>query len=229
MKKILLFVILASMSSGLFAQLSKGAIALTGTFGLGGNKQKNEQTPPSGTTITTTDQKTKQFLFLPAIGYFVTDKIEAGIVVGIQRNTTINKYQPPSATSEIKNENPLNGGGLYGNYYFISQEKFYMYGGIQLLMAGGTGKVTTSFYNGPTTIVETKNKMSSFGLNSGFLYFIKPNLALNGTVGLLAFNSVKTESTNSGTTTKTHNNNWAFGVNGLLINIGVKAFFGKGE
>lgn len=229
MKKILLTVILASMSSGLFAQLTKGAIALTGTFGLGGNKQKNEQTPPQSPTVTTTDQKSKQFLFLPAIGYFVTEKIEAGIVLGISRNTTVNQYQPPGNTKEIKSENPLNGGGLYGNYYFINQEKFHMYGGVQLLMASGTGKVTTTPYNGATTVVETKNKMSSVGLNSGFLYFIKPNLALNGTVGLLAFNSVKTESNNAGTLIKTNNNNWTFGVNGLLINIGVKAFFGKGE
>lgn len=119
------------------------------------------------------------------------------------------------------------GFGIYANYYFVNEDKFNMYGGLQFGIASGTGKVTTTPFVGNATIVETKNNFSTVGLNMGMLYFIKSNIALNGSVGLLSFNTTKTESTDSGVTTETKNGSWVFGFNGLIINIGVKVLLGK--
>ncbi len=228
MKKIFITVLLATMSTGLFAQLTKGALAFTGTFGLGGSKQENTQTNlNTGVTSNTLDQKTKNLVFLPGVSYFVSDKLEAGIAFIVSKNTQINNYPQPNLNRETKSENPFTGFGIFGNYYFINQEKFHMYAGLQLGVGSGTGNVTTTQYSGNSTVVETKNNASTFGLNGGFIYFVKSNIALNGSLGLLSFNKLKTSSTSNNNTNKTDSGNWAFGVNGVIINIGVKVFLFK--
>jgi len=232
MKKLLLSALYLSMSAGLFAQVSKGAFAITGTVGLNGGKNSNSQTDLSNSTTTTTfDQKTSGFAFVPAISYFFSDKIEGGLALAFMKSTTTNNFHPtggnPNSTNSQKTENPLTAFGLFGNYYFKNENKYSCYAGIQFGIGSGTGKVTTTLVNGNATIVETKNNGSTFGFNTGFLYFVKSNLALNANLGLLSFNTIKTESTSNNTTFNTKNNNWALGVNGIVINIGIKYFLGN--
>lgn len=230
MKKIILFILISSIKLGLLAQLAKGNWAITGTIGLGGNKQTTTQEIAQGnqTLPFNTEVKTSQMTILPAASYFLSDNMEAGIALLINKSKNVTNYLSPNSNlHDVKKENPLTGLALFGNYYFKSAEKYSCYVGAQLGFGGGTSKVTTTPNNGPTTIVETKNSGSTFGFNTGFLYFVKPNFALNGSLGLLSFNSTKAVSTNNGVTTTTKNGSWAFGVNGVLINIGVKLFLVK--
>lgn len=230
MKKIILFILISSIKLGLIAQLAKGNWAITGTIGLGGNKQTTTQEIAQGNPSQpfNTEIKTSQTTVLPAVSYFVSDKMEAGLALIFNKSKTITNYLSPNANlHDVKNENPLTGLALFGNYYFKSAEKYSCYGGIQLGFGGGTRKVTTTPNNGPTTIVETKINGSTFGFNTGFLYFFKPNFALNGSLGLLSYNSTKSVSTNSGITTTIKNGNWVAGVNGVIINLGVKWFITK--
>jgi len=226
MKKIILSALVLSMSTGLFAQLTKGNWAFTGNIGARGNTQKVEVNN-GGFVSRPTDQKTSAFVFLPAVSYFLKDNIEAGAGLLISKTTTTNNYEQPNFAKEVKTETPLNGILLFGNYYFKAAEKFSMYGGVQLGVASGKGKTTTTPFNCPTTIVETKNTGSTFGFNMGFLYFIKPNLALNGTLGLLSLTKNKAVTTNGNVTTESNTSNWVVGVNGVIINIGVKIFMAK--
>jgi hypothetical protein len=229
MKKILLSALLASMSTGLFAQFSKGAMAITGTVGFNGSK--NSITTTNVNTSTTTpafDQKISGFAFVPAFSYFFTDRVEGGLALALTKSTTTNDFHPsggnPNATRTTKSENPLNGVALFGNYYFRVERNYACYGGIQLGVGSGTGKVTTTPVVGDATIVETQNNGSTFGLNAGFIYFVRSNLAFNTNFGLLSFNNIKTESTSSGTRTNTENSSWVLGVNGIIVNIGLKLF-----
>jgi hypothetical protein len=229
MKKIILSVLLVSLSHGLFAQFGKGAMAITGTVGLSGNKNSTTQTSTiSGTTTPTFDQKTSSFAFVPAFSYFVSNKLEVGVALAIMKSTTNTDFHPQGgnqfATSTTKSENPLNAFGVFANYYLMNEARYAWYVGAQFGIGGGTGKFTNKLVNGTETITETKNNGSIFGLNTGFLYFVKSNLALNANFGLLSFNTIKTESTSNNVTTNTKNSNWVFGVNGVIINIGLKYF-----
>ncbi len=236
MKKIALSLILASMSSGLFAQLTKGTLSFTGTVAFGGNKSTYTQMPVNNQTAFNNETKTSQMALLPAVGYFVSDRIEAGIGLLISKNTTTTTYvqiPPPQPnnvyTTKQENVNPMNGFALFGNYYLKNEQLYAWYIGAQILSGGGTSQSTTTKSNGSVSITNSKNSGSAFGFNTGFLYFVRNNVALNGSLGLLSFNSTKNEFTGTnGFRSTTKSGGWAFGVNGLIVNIGVKLFIRKG-
>jgi opacity protein-like surface antigen len=230
MKKILLSACMLSMSAGLFAQISKGAMALTGIIGFNGGKSVTEQTTvPGGAVTTTNDQKNKGRIIMPAFSYFVTDMIEAGVFVALTKTTQVNEFPAtnPFDQKTRENVNPLTAFGVFGNYYLKTAGPFNCYAGLQFGMGSGTGEVTTTLVNGTSTVVKTKNNGSTFGLNSGFIYFVKSNIALNINFALLSFNSTKAVTTGPGFETETKNSNWAFGVNGIIVNLGLKMFFGN--
>lgn len=218
-------------TSAMFGQITRGSMTLTGIVGVSGGK--NLVTSTNGNiTATTNDQKTSSFAFVPSFTYFLSDRIEAGIALGLTKTTTNSDFHiapgnPGPATQKV--ESPFNGVALLGNYYFVNESRFGFYGGLQLGVGGGTQKVTTTFLNAPNTIVETKNSGSTFGLNTGFVYFVRHNWALNASLGLLSFNSTKSETENSGTTTNSKSSGWVFGVNGVMVNIGVKFFLSGGN
>ena len=219
------------MSTGLFAQINKGAMALTGTIGLNGGKTENTSTDiPSSTTVTTFGQKRSGFAFVPAFSYFFTDRIEGGLALAITKSTTTNDFYPPNvptAQKEQKIESPLNGVGIFGNYYFRNDRNFACYGGIQFGVGSGNGKTTTTLVNGTSTTTDNKTNLSTFGFNTGLLFFVRENLAFNSNFGLISFNTTKTESTTGDNRTNSTASNWVVGVNGVIVNIGLKYFIGK--
>lgn len=229
MKNTILLAIFALIMQASYAQFAKGAMTITGVVGFNGSNNLTEQTNnTTNITQTTNDQKTKGYAFVPSFGYFLTDKIELAIALAIMKNTTETDFHPtttfPGATRYRTVENPLFAYALLANYYITMQKTYACYAGLQLGMGSGTGKTTTEFVDNTKTEVETKNNVSTFGLNGGFIYFVKANMALNANLGLLSFNRTKSESTSNDVTTKTNNGSWAFGVNGVMINIGIKYF-----
>lgn len=219
-------------TSALFGQITKGSMTLTGIVGVNGGKSLVTQTN-GNVTVTTNDQKTSGFAFVPAFTYFLSDRIEAGIALALTKNTTTSDFHPVTgnpnpATQKV--ESPLNGAGLLANYYFVNESRFGFYGGLQFGLGGGKGRVTTTYLTAPNTVVETKNSGSTVGLNTGFVYFVRRNWALNASLGLLSFNSTKSVTENGGgTTTTAKNSGWVFGVNGVIVNIGVKFFLSGGN
>lgn len=206
-------------------------MTLTGIVGLNGTK--NLTTQANGAiTVTTNDQKSSGYAIVPAFTYFISDKFEAGLALALTKNTstTDNHLSPGNPNpATVKTATPFNGVGLLGNYYFVNESRFGFYGGLQFAVGGGTARTTNTFLNAPDQTVDTKNSGSTFGLNTGFVYFVRRNWALNASLGVLSFNSLKSETTNAGTTTTSKSSGWVFGVNGVMVNIGVKFFLSGGN
>lgn len=225
MKHTFILTIATLLAHGASAQIQKGAMALTGTIGFSGSKNLTEETT-NNMTVTTWDQTTRGRLIMPAFSYFISEKIEGGLAFILMNSTTMNDYHPtnsfPSTLKERETVTPFNGVGLFGNYYFKNERKYACYGGIQFGLGSGTSKSTNTYVSDPSTTFESKTSSTTFGFNAGVLYFVRHNLALNANFGLLSINSTTTTSSNAGTDTESKGSNWMVGVNGTVVNIGLK-------
>jgi hypothetical protein len=242
MKKILLSALCLCTTVALSAQITKGSLAVTGIIGLNGGNSETSQLDMNNSLAKTSDSKNSSFNLIPSVTYFLSDKLEAGIAFALTNSKSTTNYVPsspfPGQTLKQESKTPLNGFALLANYYFVNNAKFACYGGIQLGMGSGTGETTTTTSTANPGVntestTETKNSGTTFGFNSGFLYFVKSNLAFNASLGLISLNSSKTEnmSTTGVVTSETKGSNWSVGVNGVIVNIGVKWFImgGSGE
>ncbi|MCC6817989.1 MAG: outer membrane beta-barrel protein [Bacteroidia bacterium] len=227
MKYTIILTIAAFIAQGLNAQIPKGAMALTGTIGFNGSKNLTEEKDnTTNLTETTWDQTNRGRAIVPAFSYFVSDAIEVGLGLAFINSTTKNDYHPnssfPGTVKEREYRNPFTGFAILGNYYFKNERKYACYGGLQIGLGGGTGTTETTTVDGTTTKFESKSKGSTFGFNFGLLYFVRHNLALNANFGLLSLNSTTTTSSNNNIDSETKSSNWVVGVNGTIINIGLK-------
>jgi opacity protein-like surface antigen len=232
MKKTIILTLAAFLTHGIYAQIPKGTMALTGTIGFNGSKNLSEETSGNN-TATTWDQTNRGRLIMPAFSYFVSDKIEGGLGLMLMSTKTMNDYHPniilPNTVVKRETTSPFNGVLLFGNYYFKNEEKFACYGGVQLGVGSGTSTTETTLGDNTVNKTDVKNSGSTFGFNFGFLYFVRHNLALNANFGLVSFNSNKSSYTQGNTEYKTQNSDWTVGVNGTVVNIGLKFLLNRSQ
>lgn len=189
---------IVATSSAAMAQtegFTKGSLFLSGSIGLSSNK-----TPDGADEV-----KTTSFNFSPRLGYFVS----SNIAVGINASIGSTKYTNTGTDGETKDmEMTL---GVFGRYYFNPANKFSMF--LNLGADYVADKRTTEFGG-----LETEFKESGFqaGLAPGLHYFISNRLALETSVGLLGFRSMKPDVDNAEATTDFDFN---LGLNNLSFGI----------
>jgi outer membrane protein len=167
MKKILILSFTMIMFAPvLWAQTTKGSIALGGGFGI--NSSKNEN------AYGNSDYTSSSFQFRPMGGFFVADNLEVGLQVGVTSGKTEYEGFDPTKTSSLS-------AGPYARYYkFTSNERFAF-----------TGQVGVSFGSGKTTFLDNETKTGSVGVTiaPGFTYFISDKWGLDFQLDLLSFSS----------------------------------------
>jgi outer membrane protein len=178
MKKLIL---LTALFLGLFAtaqaQVGKGLFAGGSLgFSMAGNKSQNGSNTTQGTT-------SSSFNVTPRIGYFFTDNIAAGLVLGYA-GTTINT---PGFVDSKTTAGTLSV-GLFGRYALPLGDggNFAFLGDLNLGFSSTTGKTelgSVSIESDPSTNVR-------IGIAPGILFFPTPKIGLEAGLGnIIALNT----------------------------------------
>jgi outer membrane protein W len=199
MKKIILSTIFLCTVHFMNAQeegYSKGNIMLTGGFGF-----KSESTG---------DNKTNGFNVNPKVGYFVTSNIAAGLAIGFSNS----KEENPVT---ITKNNQLSA-GLFGRYYFTPAQKFSFFGELGFnILSGKTETITAVVGPIQPPTVESKFNGFNFALAPGVNYFLSKNFALETSIGVIGYRSVKPKDAPGSNATNTFD----IGFNLANVNLGL--------
>ncbi|HRN92814.1 MAG TPA: outer membrane beta-barrel protein [Ferruginibacter sp.] len=173
MKKLLLMLPILAITGIASAQtegFSKGSIFASGNVGFSSQKE------PAGTD----DDKTTSFTFNPRIGYFITSNIALGVNLGISSS----KF----TDNDSEDKYTMTTFGAFGRYYFTPANKFSMF-----LNLGFDYQSSKNVFkqDGVPDDVESKENGFGIGLAPGFNYFISKRLALESSIGILGFSSMK--------------------------------------
>lgn len=167
MKRILILSFtLVLVAPALWAQTTKGSIALGGGFGI--NSSKNEN------AYGNSDYTASSFQFRPVGGYFLADNLEVGLQLGVTSGKSGYDGNDPTKTSAFS-------AGPYARYYkFTSNERFAF-----------TGQVGISFGSGKSSFMNNETKTGNLGITiaPGFTYFISDKWGLDFQLDLLSYNS----------------------------------------
>jgi hypothetical protein len=185
MKKIILSVSMALMSTVAFSQIE------TGTKFLGGSASFSSSTSERTIGGTTSDgPEMSSFQIAPSFGYMVTDNIGAGVRIGINNSTTT---AAPSDSSESTSS--LTTVGLFGRYYApVAGDKLFFHVDLGFDIGFGTDENEDSSVGGTTT----ESDVSSFdlGLRPGFDYFIGEKWAIEMNWGSIGYGTRTSETGN---------------------------------
>lgn len=143
--------------------------------------------------------KTTSFTFRPKVGYFVTSNVAIGLNLGF----TSTKRDFGTTDSKSSSFNV----GAFGRYYFKPANQFSMFLNLGFDYMGTKNEI------GPA---ETKENGFEIGLAPGFNYFITNRLALEASIGLLGFSSMKPDVQGAEATT---NFDFNVGINSISFGL----------
>lgn len=176
-----------------FNGFSKGDFALTGTISfnslnIGG------------------DTKNNKLAINPQASYFISDNISVGISVGYSLenrdeyvvyplNSTTG-FSSTVAEAEVKTTTMYP--SIFSRYYFTPKNKFSLFTGISFSYLAIKYEATnsssvfdTQFPNILTSSYNIKRKGVSTSFMPGINYFISDNFALDASIGLVSYSSIK--------------------------------------
>lgn len=214
----LLFISLAFAGKQTFAQVGQG-LFVGGSLGLTSSSGKTTTSTTTGGTTTTVESdnpKNSSFNIMPRVGYFFTDNIGAGLMIGYTSSKTQAISTPnPNTTVTTTTKTGIFNVGLFGRYtQQLGDSDFYIYGDLGFGIGSGNSKISTETKTGSTTTtVESdgpKISTTSIGITPGILFFPTKKIGLEASLGnVFAYISTKetTENTSGNTTTKTVDKN----------------------
>jgi outer membrane protein len=166
-KRFIVLLLLLFGSSKLFAQVDKGNWFVAGysNFGLDIGKNKSK----SGGT-TTENYKYSDFYITPEVGYFVIDKLVAGLFIEFDRYAE--KYEDGD-----KDVNTKIISGPFVRYYIMEFKKLWPYA--EGRVGFGSQKYT---YNYDVTY-DPKYSYFTTKLGAGATYFVKPHFGIDVFMG----------------------------------------------
>ncbi|GGZ52226.1 MULTISPECIES: outer membrane beta-barrel protein [Mesonia] len=126
-----------------------------------------------GTTKLPDDSKQNQFNVIPRFGYFISEKIAVGAEIGYSKQKA-----EDSSGNDILDNSTFNI-GVFGRYYFLSDQKFNLFGQL------GLG------YGHTKDIADNKVNGINADIMPGINYFISEHFALEATFGILGYSSAK--------------------------------------
>ena len=188
MKKIILSVSMALMSTVAFSQIESGTMFLGGTIGFSSGSAER-------TIGGTTDDlgSTSRFQLKPSFGYMLTDNIGAGLRVGID-NMTDTEFEGADGL-EVEDTENLTTIGLFGRYYLpVAGDKLFFHADLGFDIGFGTNTDESVQPVGTPPeeqVVSSETDVSTFdiGLTPGFDYFIGDKWAIEMNWGFLGYGS----------------------------------------
>lgn len=239
----LLFISLAFIGQQTFAQVGQG-LFVGGSLGLTSSSGKTTTTSTTNgiSTITEADNpKQSTFSIMPRVGYFFTDNIGAGLMIGYTSYTTKVTTNPnPTTTNFITTKGGSFTLGLFGRYtQQLGDSDFYIYGDLGFDIGSGSSKIKTESKNNNTnTIIITESNgpkisTTTIGITPGILYFPTKKIGLEASLGnIFAYTSTKetTENTFGTTTTKVVDKNreiQLFNVSSFAFRFGLNYYLNR--
>lgn len=237
----LLFISLAFVGGQTFAQVGQG-LFIGGSLGLTSSSGKTSTTMTSGGTSTTTETdnpKNSSFSIMPRVGYFFTDNIGAGLMIGYRSSTT---QSIGTGTGGSTITTTVKGGmfnvGLFGRYtQQLGDSDFYLYGDLGFGIGSGNSKIKTETKTGSTTnTIENdgpKVSETTIAISPGILYFPTKKIGLEASLGnIFAYMATKetSESTTAGVTTKIVDKNseiHVFNISSLAFTFGLNFYLNR--
>jgi len=163
MKKQNIFLLLLLFSSSiLVAQVEKGKWLFAGSSNLGLDIGKTKYESSDGIN---SEYKYTQFNFSPGVGYFVIDKLAAGLLIDYGYYKDINQDN----NDEWKNTSFLI--GPFAKYYIMEYKKIWPY--VTAGIGFGSEKTTTTWDGGSN---EEKAKILAYRFGGGATYFLNDNV-----------------------------------------------------
>jgi hypothetical protein len=139
---------------------------------------------------------------MPRVGYFFTDNIGAGVMIGYNTdNTELTEVITATRTQITTNKMGTFSIGLFGRYaQQLGDGDFYLYGDVGFGIGSGSGTTKTEDRqvigtSTTLTITERDVKVSttSIGITPGILYFPTKKIGLEASLGnVLGYTSRKT-------------------------------------
>lgn len=166
MKKLVIVLALALISSGAFAQFNKGRYLVGGSLGFQAYSNKAK-----AASTTTTSSHSTDFSLAPSAGYFIIDNLAVGaslnLGAGSDKGTGTN---PGKSTSTSIGLSPF-------VRYYLSQGIFF-----QGQIGVGSEK-TKDTPSGSSTSTTTKYNTSNWSLAAGYAYFLNDYVAVEPLIG----------------------------------------------
>ncbi|MCS7027529.1 MAG: hypothetical protein NZ519_02085 [Bacteroidia bacterium] len=209
MKKCLLylcFIALPFLAKEALTQVGQG-LFVGGALGVATQSGKSKTKNNSNNQVTETETpKFSSFSIMPRVGYFVTDNIGVGLMLGYQRNmeqtieelTNTPSFGVTTTRTTTTREGIFNV-GLFGRYaQQLGEGDFYIYGDLSLGIASGSSKIEVKDKPSNSSTVTTKEEdgpkisVTSIGIAPGILYFPTKKIGLEASLGnIFGFTATK--------------------------------------
>lgn len=176
---------------------SKGDVFVSGAFTLSSEK--------------TGDFKTNSFEFAPKVGYFVTENIAIGGMLGYSTD----KVSVPSQSAT----NTGFGLGAFGRYYLTPANQFSLFAefGLDYTSYDNEYELDSS---GTPVLGNSKSKETGLGLGAGMNYFVSSNFSIEAGVAVLGYSS-----NDNGGNGADKTNTFSFGGDWRAVTFGVNYKF----
>ncbi len=210
-KQYIILLLLLLGSSIVFAQVEKGKCYFAATSNLGIDIGKYKWESSNGGSVT--EYKYSQFFLHPEAGYFVIDKLVAGVFISYD-------YYKEAAQAETDTwKNTTFTIGPFVKYYILDYKKLWPYATAGI--GFGTDKTTQGWDGGSS---ENKYGILIYRIGGGATYFLSDNVGLDLFLGYN--HNVSTDKNAS--VDKSMNSTHSKDIDGTFeMSIGIVATFGK--
>jgi outer membrane protein len=207
-KQYIILMLLCICSSILFAQIEKGKWYLAANSNLGLDIGKTKYESSNGVN---SEYKYTEFNFSPSAGYFVIDKLAAGLFIDYEYYKDIDQDD-----NDTWKENSFII-GPFAKYYIIEYKKLWPYVGVGVGFGSGKSESNGEEYE--------KYKMSTFRIGGGATYFVSDNVGFDLFLGYNRDVDKYENSDAAKSASSSDTDDYIYGA--FKISIGIVVTFGK--
>jgi hypothetical protein len=219
MKKLFTIAILGLLSTGAFAQTSKGTIVLSGEVAFGRSENEDEYSDD----LRKDNSLQTNFSFTPSVGYFIQDNLKLGISLGYNYQNTIHKTSAYSNQAHTRYNGYSVGTHLIK--YFMVTEK------LAITVAGSSGfyqnKGVTKYKS--DLMLDSKNEEVGFriGFTPGITFFPSDKLGISTSFGFLGYDRSNSESVNYNETIKSTDSRLGLDLRSYALNLNLNYYINR--
>lgn len=180
MKKSVFTVFFALLGAGAFAQTSQGTMAVSGSVNFRNETIRNHSSIPTEHKVTN-----RAINLQPSIGYFVKDKLEVGLGIGLNRYS----YKLEQEDDDTSGRNLNVSLNPYIRKYVALTDQLLLHGTGYATVGFGNSKIRNTADN-TEEITQTSDNFG-FGIYPGLTYFATPKIGFTASFGSLSFSRTK--------------------------------------
>lgn len=206
-----------------FAQVGPGLFA-GGQIGI-----SSSSTSIKTSSSTIDGGQSLSFSILPKVGYFFSDNVGGGLMLGYGSASNTLEIEVLGVTTTTETSTTAWQAGLFGRYaHSIGDGSFFLIGDLNLMLEGVSGESTTTIGTNSTTADTDPQSIITVGLSPALLFFPTDKIGLElGLGNIIQFqNNTTTSSANSDNKTVV-NNIELLNLNTLGLSLGASYYFAR--